>query len=178
MHQSTTPSLSQTIWPKWASRQFFTLLIVQTLLPMTFAYSLSLEAVVMRQLRRWKRLWRRSFTHWHLRTSMGPSRSCWKDTSASRRRLLRRGLEFHVCTINKNAHTKKVWNLIVWTSYIYIYIYILLLANKKTQLLDNISYFWSWKNQLSINLKEKLVYLIINLIGLVLFLCLMAYQPL
>ena len=24
-------------------------------------------------------------------------------------RLLRRGLEFHVCTINKSAHTKKVW---------------------------------------------------------------------
>ena len=28
------------------------------------------------------------------------------------RRLLRRGLEFLVCTINKNAHTKKVWKLI------------------------------------------------------------------
>ncbi len=27
-------------------------------------------------------------------------------------RLLRRGLEFHVCTINKSAHTKKVWKLI------------------------------------------------------------------
>ena len=24
MHQSTTPSLSQTIWPRWASRQFHT----------------------------------------------------------------------------------------------------------------------------------------------------------
>ena len=31
IHQSTTPSLSQTIWPKWASRQFLTLPIVQTL---------------------------------------------------------------------------------------------------------------------------------------------------
>ena len=41
MHQSTTPSLSQTIWPKWASRQFLILPIVQTLLPVTFAYSLS-----------------------------------------------------------------------------------------------------------------------------------------
>ena len=29
-----------------------------------------------------------------------------------------RGLEFHVCTINKSAHTKKVWILIVCTSYI------------------------------------------------------------
>ena len=27
----------------------------------------------------------------------------------NRKRLLRRGLEFHVCTINKSAHTKKVW---------------------------------------------------------------------
>ena len=30
MHQSTTRSLSQTIWPRWASRQFLTLPIVQT----------------------------------------------------------------------------------------------------------------------------------------------------
>ena len=29
----------------------------------------------------------------------------------SQRRLLRRGLEFHVCTINKSAHTKKAGNL-------------------------------------------------------------------
>ena len=29
------------------------------------------------------------------------------------RRLLQRGLEFHVCTINKSVHTKKVWKLIV-----------------------------------------------------------------
>ena len=57
MNQSTTPSLSQTIWPRWASRQFVTLPIVQTLLLVTYAYSLSSEAVVMRQLRRWKRLW-------------------------------------------------------------------------------------------------------------------------
>ena len=28
------------------------------------------------------------------------------------RRLLRRGLEFNVCTINKSAHMKKVWKLI------------------------------------------------------------------
>ena len=27
MHQSTTPSLSQTIWPRWASRQFLALLM-------------------------------------------------------------------------------------------------------------------------------------------------------
>ena len=49
--QSTTPSLSQTIWPRWASRQSLTIPIFQTLLPVTFGYSLSSEAVVMRQLR-------------------------------------------------------------------------------------------------------------------------------
>ena len=80
IHQSITPSLSHTIWPRWASRQFLTLPIVQTLLPVTFGYSLSSEAVVIRQLRRWKRL------------------------------------DFHASTINKSAHTKKVWKLIVCTS--------------------------------------------------------------
>ena len=53
MHRSTTPSLSQTIWPRWASTQFLSLLIVQTLLPLTFGYSLSSEALVMRQLKRY-----------------------------------------------------------------------------------------------------------------------------
>ena len=80
MHQSPTPSLSQTIWPRRASRQFLTLLIVQTLLAVTFGYSLSSEAVVMRQLCRWKRLWQGSLTCSHKRTSMGRSRSCWNGT--------------------------------------------------------------------------------------------------
>ena len=85
-HQDNAPvhnskSLSQTIWPRWASRQFLTFPIVQTLLPVTFGYSLSSEAVVMRQLRRWKRLWRMSLTRSHKRTSMGPSRSCCNGTT-------------------------------------------------------------------------------------------------
>ena len=82
IHQSTTPSLSQIFWPRWASRQFLSLHIVQTLLPVTFGYSLSSEAVVMRQLRRWKRLWWRLLTCSHKRTSIGPFRSCWNGTSA------------------------------------------------------------------------------------------------
>ena len=57
--------------------------IVETLLPVTFGYSLSSEAVVMRKLRRWKRLWRRSLTHSHKRTSMGPCRSCWNSTTSA-----------------------------------------------------------------------------------------------
>ena len=41
-----------------------------------FLWLLSSEAVVMRQLRRWKRPWRRSLTLSHKRTAMGPSRGC------------------------------------------------------------------------------------------------------
>ena len=44
-----TPSLSLTIWPRWASRQFPTLPIVITLLTVTFGYSLSSGVVVLRQ---------------------------------------------------------------------------------------------------------------------------------
>ena len=36
----------------------------------------------------------------------------WYKCIAARERLLGRGLEFHVCTINKSAHTKKIWKLI------------------------------------------------------------------
>ena len=82
MHQSTTPSLSQNIWPRWTSRQLLSFPIVQTLLPVTFAYSISSEAIVMRRLRRWKRLWQRSLTRSHKRTSMGPARSCWNGTTS------------------------------------------------------------------------------------------------
>ena len=88
--------------------------IVQTLLPVTFAYSLSSQAVVMRQMRRW---WGCDEGHWHAHTRGLP----WglredvgtvQQVHCSRRRLLRRGLEFHVYTINKSAYTKKVWKLI------------------------------------------------------------------
>ena len=40
----------------------------------------------------------------------------------SRKRLLRRRLEFHVYTVNKSAHTKKVWKLIVGTSYNWLFL--------------------------------------------------------
>ena len=101
MHQSTTPSLSQTIWPRWASKQFLTLPIVQTLLPVTFAYSLSSEAFVMRQLRRWKGLWRRSLTRSHKRTSMGPCRSCWNGTRSAYEKSLDTYRMYLVCDTNR-----------------------------------------------------------------------------
>ena len=82
--QCTSPQLHpcRTAWLRCAPRQFLSLLIVQTLVPVTFGYYLSSEAVVMRQLRRWKRLWRRSLTRSPRRTSMWPCRSCWNGTSA------------------------------------------------------------------------------------------------
>ena len=57
--------------------------IVHILLLVTFGYSLSSDAVVMRQLSRWKRWWRRSLTRSHKRTYMGPSRSCWNGTTSA-----------------------------------------------------------------------------------------------
>ena len=38
MHQSTTPSLSQTIWQRWASTQLLSVPIVQPLLPVTLGF--------------------------------------------------------------------------------------------------------------------------------------------
>ena len=84
IHQSTSPTLSPIMWQRLASRQFLSLPIVQTLLPVTFSYSLSSEAIVMRQLRRCKSLWRKSLTHLHKRTSMGPSWS-WNGTTSALR---------------------------------------------------------------------------------------------
>ena len=43
----------------------------------------NLEAVIMRQLRRWKRLWRRSLTCSYKRTFMGSSRSCWNGRTSA-----------------------------------------------------------------------------------------------
>ena len=50
--------------------------------------------------------------HWHAHTkglpwSLPEVVGTVQQVHCSRRRLLRRGLEFHVCTVNKSAHTKK-----------------------------------------------------------------------
>ena len=127
MHQSSTPSLSHTIWylTKMGIKTVSNLLIVQTWLLVTVAYSLSSEAVVMRQLRRWKSLWRRSLTRSHKRTSMGPSRSCWNGTASALQpeEITSKGTRVSRVDYQKSSHTKIVWKLIICTSYIYIYIY-------------------------------------------------------
>ena len=50
---------------------------------------------------------------------MGPSRSFWNGTTSALQpeEITSKGTEFHVGTINKSAHTKKVWKVIVCTSY-------------------------------------------------------------
>ena len=133
MHQSTTPSLSQTIGPKWVSRQFLAVSIVQTSLPVTFCYSLSSEAVVMRQLRGWKRLWQRWLTHSHKRTSMGHSRSCLNDTTSA----------LQLEEITSMGKTKKVWKLIVCTSYIVIHRQTVSLYHNSSVWLD-MQDVWNW----------------------------------
>ena len=60
--------------------------------------------------------------HWHTHTrelswGLPEVAGTVQQVHCSCRRLLQRGLEFHVCSINKSAHTKKVWKLIC-TSYI------------------------------------------------------------
>ena len=112
--QSTTPSLSQTIWLRCASRHWLTVPIVQTLLLVTFGYSLNSELSLWDN---WgdKRICDED--HWHAH-SRGLPWGLRKDGGTvqqaycNRRRLRRRGQEFHVCTINKSSHTKKVWKLI------------------------------------------------------------------
>ena len=128
MHQSTTPSLSQTIWPRWASRQFIVLPIVQTLLPVTLVIPLAHKAIAMWQLRSWKKLWWRSLTrsqkdfHWGLPEVVGTV----QQVHYSRRRLLRRGLEFHMSLNKIYIYIYKYIYIYIYMSinkYIYIYIY-------------------------------------------------------
>ena len=61
----------------------FSASLVQTLLPVTFSYSLSSEAVVMKQLRRGKRPWRRSLTRSTQEDFDGPSISCWNGKTSA-----------------------------------------------------------------------------------------------
>ena len=81
-YQDNTPVHKSILVTDHLTKIGITFPIVQTLFPVTFGYSLNSETVVMRQLRRWKRLWRMSLTHSHKRTSMGSYRSCWNGSSA------------------------------------------------------------------------------------------------
>ena len=107
MPQSTTPSLSQTIWPRWASRQLPTLPIVQTLLPDFWLFlkfrGCCYETIEMKEAVTKVIDTRTRGLPWGLPEVVG-----MVQVYCSWRRLLRRGLEFHVCTINKNVHMKSL----------------------------------------------------------------------
>ena len=160
MHQSTTPSLSQTIWPRWASRQFLNLPRVQTLLPVTFAYSLSSEAVVMRQLRRRKWLWQSSLTRSHKSTSMGHSRSFRNSTTSTLQpeEIPSKETSFMFVLSMKVPIQKKSGNLFN-DPRIYIYIYIYSIVKSSW---GNIKYvsLWHWGKQVQIPV--KLLYILLD----------------
>ena len=81
----------------------------------------------MRELRRWKRLWWKSLTHSHKRTSMGPSRSCWNGTTSPLQleEITSKGTRVSCvyyelkCPYEKNLET-----YCMHLVYIYLYIYI------------------------------------------------------
>ena len=115
IHQSTSPSLSPTIWPRWASKQFLSFPRVQTLLPVTFGYSLSSKAVFMRTEEMKEAVTKVNDT------------LTQEDIHEAFKKLLERyqkGTRDHLCNINKSTNTKKLGKLILWSLYIYIYIYI------------------------------------------------------
>ena len=68
-----------------------------------------------------------------------------QQVHCNQRRLLRMGLEVHVCTINKSAHTKNVWKLISCTSYImrlYIWFWWYKRNFKICQIIGSFSWIW------------------------------------
>ena len=86
------------------------------LAPVTFGYSLSsrknLEAVVYETIEEMKEAVTKvidTLTQEDFNGAFQKLLERYKQVHCSRRRLLRRGLEFHACTIYKSAHTKKVW---------------------------------------------------------------------
>ena len=113
-HQDNAPVHNSILVTDYLTKMGITVPIIQTFLPVSFAYSLSSHGVVMRSFMR-----KRGYDegHWHAHTrglpwSLPEVVGTVEQVHCCRRRLPRRGLEFHVCTINKSVHTKKVWKLI------------------------------------------------------------------
>ena len=108
MHQSTAPSLSQTIWPRWHQHSS-TPSLLSRLCPLWLLVIPSTQRLPLWD--NWGDERGCDEGHWHANTRGPP----WDiaevvgmvQVHCSQRSLLRRGLEFHVSTINKSAHTKK-----------------------------------------------------------------------
>ena len=113
MHQFTTPSLSKTIWVRWVGRQFPSPPQSPDLVPCDFwlfhkLTSCRYETIEMKEVvtKVIDTITQEDF-HGVFQKLLE-----WVQVHCNRRRLLRRGLELHVCTIENSAHTKKVWNLL------------------------------------------------------------------
>ena len=97
-HQSTTPSLSQTIWPRWASTHFLTLPIVETLLPVTFCLFPKLRGCYYETIEDMKEAVMKvidTLTQEDFHGAFQKFVGTVQQVHCSRRRLLWRGLEFH-----------------------------------------------------------------------------------
>ena len=85
-----------------------------------------LKGCVIRQLRIWKRLWRRSLTRSRKSTRMGPSRSCWNGTTSvlQPEEITSTGTRV-LCVYyqQKCPYEKSLENYLMILVYIYIYIY-------------------------------------------------------
>ena len=83
------------------------------------------EAVVMRQLVRWKRLWRRWLIRLHKRTSMRPSRNCWNHTASA---LQPKEITWITLVAIIGLSFRKLILFFEWPLYIYIYIHAISLS--------------------------------------------------
>ena len=110
MHHSTTPPLSQTIWPRWALRQFPRPPNSRDLAPCGFWLLPKLRGCRYETIEEMKEAVTKVIDTLHTRGlpwGLPEVVGTVQQVLCSRRSLLRRGLEFHVYTINKSAHTKK-----------------------------------------------------------------------
>ena len=79
-----------------------------------------------------------------------------QQVHCSQRRLLRWGLEFHVCTINKSAHTKKSLEtyLMMYNNSIKHQSFVYTQLNDQTVLFQTIQFTKSHLFALSLNVKQ------------------------
>ena len=107
MHQSTTPSFSQTLWPRWAVPQPPYSL---DLAPYDFWLFPKFRGCRYETIEEMKEAGTKvidTLKQDDFEECLPEVIGTVQQVHCSRMRLLRRGREFHLCTINKIAHTKK-----------------------------------------------------------------------
>ena len=129
-HQNNAPVHNSTLVSDYLSKMGIKTVLHPAynpdLAPCDFAYSLSSKAVVMRQLSRWKRLWRRPLTRSHKRVSMGASRSSWNGTRSALQpeEITSKGTRVPCVYYQEKCPSKSLETYLMILIYIYIYIYI------------------------------------------------------